>query len=163
MYSRNASTSPSIGFSYPVAIGHSYVGARHTADVATTRTPWDRIQEAMRDHGLKPTQKQCAAILGITQPSVWEWANGETAPSVENAIVLGRKLNVCVEWVLTGSGPKRPGPPMEPAAQALWDVWERIPAEERPLVVGYAEAKARPSHPSVTKRPKVAQTRRTGS
>lgn len=117
----------------------------------------------MREHGIKPTQKECAALLGITQPSVWEWASSNGSPSVENAIALGRKLNVCVEWILTEGGPKRPGPPMEPAAQALWDVWARIPAEDRPQVVGFAEAKARPSRPPVTKRPKEAPTRRTGS
>ena len=163
MYSRSASTPPSIGISYPVAIGQSYAAAGQTLEVVHGQTAWDRIRDAMREHGLKPTQKECAALLGITQPSVWEWASSSGSPSIENAITLGSKLNVCVEWVLTGKGPKRPGPPMEPTAQALWDLWTRIPEEDRPVVVGFAEAKARPSQPPVAKRPRSATSRRTGS
>lgn len=163
MYSRSASTPSSIGISYPVAIGLSYVASNQTLGVANAQTAWDRIRDAMREHGIKPTQKECAALLGITQPSVWEWANSHGSPSVENAITLGAKLNVCVEWILTGKGPKRPGPPMEAAAQALWDLWARIPEEDRPMVVGFAEAKARPSQPPVAKRPRSTTARRTGS
>lgn len=163
MYSRSASTPASIGISYPLAIGQSYVESEQTSRVANPETPWDRIREAMREHGTKPTQKECAALLGITQPSVWEWASSGGSPSVENAITLGNKLNVCVEWILTGRGPKRPGPPMEPAAEALWNVWARIPEEDRKAVVGYAEAKARPSQPPVAKRPSTMTARRTGS
>lgn len=117
----------------------------------------------MRETGIKPTQKECAALLGITQPSVWEWAAPGGSPSLENAIVLGRRLNVCVEWILTGRGPKRPGPPMEPAAEALWNTWGRIPEELRPQVVGFAEAKAYPFQPAPMKRTKSTQARRTGS
>jgi transcriptional regulator with XRE-family HTH domain len=111
------------------------------------KTPWDRIREAMHDKGLKGTQKECAALLGVAQPSISEWASGDSSPSMANSITLGKKLNVCVEWILTERGPKRPGPPMEPAAQSLWDLWGRIPREDHQRVVGFAEALARPSQP----------------
>lgn len=131
------------------------------------QTPWDRIAQAMRDQGIKDTQKECAKLLGITQPSVSEWASADTAPSLQNAITLARKLNVCVEWIQTGEGPKRPGPPMEPAAQALWDAWPRIPSEGRERIVGFAEALAeatlRPVEPPAAKRARSAPARRTGS
>ena len=126
-------------------------------------TPWDRIKIAMAEHGLKATQTECAKLLGIKQPSVWEWASNDGAPSVENSTTLGRELNVCVEWILTGRGPKHPGPPMEPAAQALWELWKRIPPEDRPLVVGYAEGKIRPSQPTSSRGAKLAPRRRSGS
>lgn len=111
----------------------------------TTRTPWDRIKEALIDAGYDGRQEDAARLVGIKQPSVSEWKNEGTAPSLENTITLASKLNVCVEWILTERGPKRPGAPMEPAAQALWDLWPRIPQEDRGQIVGFAEAKARPS------------------
>lgn len=114
------------------------------------KNPWDRIRQAMTEKGLKPTQVECAKLIGVTQPSVWEWANGRTAPSIENSITLAKKLNVCVEWILTGEGPKRPGPPMEPEAQAVWDAWDRVPEDAKKQVVGYVEALARPFQPART-------------
>jgi hypothetical protein len=161
MYSRSRSTPASIGFSYPSAIGSPYADAQQ--NLPMQRTPWDRIKEAMTNKGLKPTQTECAKLLDIKQPSVWEWANSNGSPSIDNAITLAKKLNVCVEWILTGGGPKRPGPPMEPAAQALWDVWGRIPPEDRPQVVGFAEAKARPSQAKPTPAPRSAPKRRIAS
>lgn len=147
----------SIGFSYLIATGLTYSGAGDTLPMG--RTPWIRIQEAMRDKGLNPTQAECAGLLGVRQPSVSEWASGETAPSIENARKLAKKLNVCVEWILTEQGPKRPGPPMEPEAQAVWDAWGRVPPDDRGRVVGFVEALARPFQPKPAKRTKLASAR----
>lgn len=119
-----------------------------------TRTPWDRIKEAMVNRGMKGTQTECAKLIGVKQPSVSEWAAQETSPSIENAIALAKALNVCVEWILTERGPKRAGPPMEPMAQRLWDLWHRIPPEDRALVLGYAEGKTRPSQSTSSRRAK---------
>ncbi len=113
----------------------------------------------MREHGLRPTQKDCASLIGVKQPSVWEWASQHGSPSMENSIKLGEKLGVCVEWILTGRGPKRPGPPMDPHAEALWGLWNRIPPEDRPLVVGYAEGKLRPTNLKRIGRPRLAPPR----
>lgn len=99
----------------------------------------------MADAGQSDTQQAVANLLKIKQPSVSDWKTTGASPSLENAITLGARLNVCVEWILTGRGPKRPGPPMDPAAQALWDAWGRILVDDRQKVVGYAEALVRPS------------------
>lgn len=147
----------SIGFSYSIATGLTYVASGDTSHMG--RTPWNRIQEAMRDKGLKPTQVECARLIGVKQPSVAEWASGETAPSMENSRILAKKLGVCVEWILTEQGPKHPGPPMEPEAQAVWDAWSRIPPDDRGRAAGFVEALARPSQPKPAKRTKLASAR----
>ena len=146
---------PSIGDSYALSTGFAYVPEQH--NLGMHRTPWDRIREAMLNQGLRGTQKECAALLGIKQPSVSEWASAESSPSIENAITLSRKLNVCVEWILTERGPKRPGAPLEPAAQAIWDAWPRVAPDDQQRAAGFIEALARPAHPTLArKKPKSA-------
>lgn len=135
---------PSIGDSYAACIGGPYADRAQNQAVAK-ETSFERIKQALLDAGKNGTQEEIAKLAGIKQPSVSEWKNEGTTPSLENAIAIGAKLNVCVEWIITGRGPKRPGPPMEPAAQALWDAWPRIPSEDRQQVVGFAQAKAGPT------------------
>lgn len=71
------------------------------------RTFWLRVQEAMRDKGLDPTQKAAGELIGISQPSVHKWTKGGQ-PKMEHAVALAAKLNVCVEWLYSERGPKRP-------------------------------------------------------
>jgi transcriptional regulator with XRE-family HTH domain len=138
--------SVSIGESYAQSTGGAYVDQPQTSAMPrTTRTPWERIREALVDSGRPGTQQAAASLLGIKQPSVSDWKRNGSAPSLDNAMTLAVKLNVCVEWLLTERGPKRPGPPMDRVSQALWDAWSRIPPEDRLLVLGFAEAKVTPS------------------
>lgn len=142
-----------IGISYALSTGVPYPAKRSMGDMER-RTPLDRAIEALRESGYTGTQKEIAALLGIKQPSVAEWKNG--GPKLQNAIVLARKLNVCVEWLLTERGPKRPGAPMDPVSQALWDAWGRISHEDRNRVVGFAQALTRPIRPARAPRSGVA-------
>lgn len=45
---------------------------------------------------------------GISHAIVSNYLRGEKMPSIATAIVIAERLNVCVEWLLTGRGPKRP-------------------------------------------------------
>lgn len=108
------------------------------------RTTWERIQEGLRDAGLPDTQKSVENHFGIKQGSISGWNRVGGGPSLPNARKIGSRLNLCVEWILTERGPKRPGPPMEPAAQTLWDLWGRISEGDRHEIVGFARAKAVP-------------------
>lgn len=101
-----------------------------------------RVQEAMRDQGLNDSQETIAAKFSVRQPSVSAWQSG--APELVRAIEIARELNICVEWLLTGRGPKRPGPPMEIKAQKFWDLWGRVPDDGRSELIGHAEAKIPP-------------------
>jgi hypothetical protein len=38
----------------------------------------------------------------------WNYWNGEKLPSMKQAILMAKRLNICVEWLLTGRGPKHP-------------------------------------------------------
>lgn len=109
---------------------------------------FERICEAMRDAKMKPTQKGIAALVGISQASVHGWKTG--CPSMDSALTLAKKLNVCVEWILTGKGPKRPGTPADPTSQKLWDLWAGIPAAGRSELVGYAASLVRPTQRKVS-------------
>jgi hypothetical protein len=93
----------------------------------------------MRDAGMKPTQTGAGKLIGITQPSVNEWVGG-AKPSMENAIDLATKLNVCVEWLLTERGPKRPVP-QDATAQGLWDLWPRLDDVTKGLLLGTAQGR----------------------
>lgn len=71
------------------------------------RSFWLRVQEAMRDKGLDPTQKVAGQLVGIKQPSVHKWTKGGQ-PKMEHVVILAQKLDVCVEWLYTERGLKRP-------------------------------------------------------
>ena len=135
-----------IGESYGLSTGRSYVAPRHTAEVSKKpeRTVWERVKEALQDAGYAGVQPEAAKLIGIKQGSVSDWNKPGMGPSLGNAITIAIKLNVCVEWVLTERGPKRPGPPMEASARKLWDAWGRIPGDDQKEIVGFALAKVRP-------------------
>lgn len=96
----------------------------------------------MRDKGLKPTQTAAAKLIGVSQPSVNDWNEIDGYPTMANAIELGRKLNVCVEWLFTERGPKRPIP-ADAAAQRLWDVWTQLDDVTKGELIGIALGRLR--------------------
>jgi len=55
------------------------------------------------------SQKELAKLLDCSQATVSDWINGEKLPSMDTALAISKKLNCCVEWLLTGNGPKYPG------------------------------------------------------
>jgi DNA-binding XRE family transcriptional regulator len=106
---------------------------------------WARIKEALRDQGLPPTQVQCAKLIGIEQPSVSDWNKPGKGPELENALALATKLNICVEWLYTERGPKRPGVPEDQYARGLWDIWPRLEEDLKRDLLGLARLKASPT------------------
>lgn len=67
----------------------------------------DRLREACEEAGLTVTQPALARAFGLSTTTVWHYLNGEMLPSMAKAIDIAGKLGVCVEWLLTGNGPKR--------------------------------------------------------
>ena len=53
-------------------------------------------------------QTPLAKWLGFSQPTVNDWLNGKGLPSLDTAIKLANKFDVCVEWLVTGKGAKYP-------------------------------------------------------
>lgn len=139
-YCLSLSTPPNIGDSYLKAIGLSYAGDCQTCGVVKTppkRTAWDRLKEAMTEAGKGKTQQDLADLVGITQPSVAEWNRADGGPSLPTAIDLAEKLNTCVEWILTGRGPKHPGPPLDALTDQLMEVWKTLSPDQRRDLVGH--------------------------
>lgn len=129
---------------------------------AEERGVLDRIYEALRDDNKPATQSQIAGMLKIKQPSVSEWK--KTLPSLRHALALARLLNVCVEWLYTERGPKRPGAPLEWSAQALWDLWPRLPDAIKHQLVGHAQMSLNEGSPKKGDSvPASARSRRSSS
>lgn len=67
----------------------------------------ERLREACEDAGLAVTQPALARAFGLSTTTIWHYLNGEKLPSMARAVEIAGKLGVCVEWLLTGNGPKR--------------------------------------------------------
>lgn len=101
------------------------------------RTFWLRVQEAMRDQKMKPTQKAAGALIGIAQSSVNKWTKGGQ-PSIEHCVALANKLHVCVEWLYTERGPKRP---LDTEASYLLNAFASLPTDRlRDKALAYVDA-----------------------
>ena len=104
----------------------------------TTQTVGDRVREALRDAQLPATQEQAAKIAGVSQPSVSDWNRPNTFPRMAVAVEIASKLNVCVEWLLTGRGPKRIGEAADAELAKILLIWDKLLPETRRKVAGYA-------------------------
>ena len=65
----------------------------------------DQVWKECEDAPKKQTP--LAKWLGFAQPTINDWLNGKILPSLDTAIKLASKFDVCVEWLITGNGPKR--------------------------------------------------------
>lgn len=75
-----------------------------------------RFQSALEEAGAPDTLERLGPWLGVSVGCAWNWRTGEKLPGMRNSLVLAKRLGVCVEWMLTGRGPKRPA---EAPAEAL--------------------------------------------
>lgn len=135
-------TPPNIGHSDIESIGRTYVSLLHDPFMRQKdqRTVWERVKEALREAGLPPTQVHAAKLIGGEQGSISDWNKPNRGPTIENTRIIALATNTCVEWLLTGEGPKHPGPPMEPAATALWSLWARLPEITKGEILGIAKS-----------------------
>ena len=107
------------------------------------RTVWSRVKEALNDAGIPDTQVYAAKLIGgKKQGSISDWNKPNRGMRLEHARIIGKKTNTCVEWLLTGEGPKHPGPPEERIANDLWSLWGRLPEDRKGELLGLAKAYA---------------------
>jgi hypothetical protein len=144
-----------IGDSDIVSIGQTYTSLLQTRQMEkkpAIRTFWDRVKEALGDAAkakrthngvrIKPTQVFAAKIAEVKQPTVSDWNKPGKGPELENGLKLAFALDVCVEWLYTERGPKRPGIPLDTYAQQLWELWPHLQEGERGKLLGIALSKA---------------------
>lgn len=67
----------------------------------------ERLQKLIEDKKRGITQTEAAKWLGVSQPTINSWLQGEAMPGMPKAIQVCKKLDCCVEYLLTGNGPKR--------------------------------------------------------
>lgn len=160
-----SSHSVNIGDSDSFAIGQTYIGLPQTRQMEkkpAIGTFWDRVKEALGDAArakkthngvrIKPTQVFAAKIAEVKQPTVSDWNKPGKAPELDNALKLALALDVCIEWLYTGRGPKRPGIPLDRYAQQLWELWPQLTDGERGKLLGIALGSV-PSADPVAPRP----------
>lgn len=83
-------------------------------------------------------QQEVAKIFRVGQSSVTKWKTGKDTPKLPRAITMAMEHGVCVEWLLTGRGPKFPGGTADSEMARLLDFWDRLTPETKRNIVGYA-------------------------
>ena len=108
------------------------------------RTFWGRLKEALKEAKKPTTQTFAAGFAQVTQPSVSLWNKPNAGPELATGVSLANRLNVCVEWLYTGRGPKHPGVPGDPHAEVLQGLWPQLSEETKRDLIGMARLKAMP-------------------
>lgn len=107
--------SASITSGYHTSITDGFGDVCQASDMPTDpKTPYERIQARMREkwpkkwpEGKKIPQRAVAELMGVSQPSAHKWMHGGEM-DMETAKHCALKIDVCVEWLLTGRGDKFP-------------------------------------------------------
>lgn len=106
-----------------------------------TKSFFDRVLDAAHEKlGGKVTQVRIANLIGVKQPSVYEWRTG--APKIENGVEIANKLGVCVQWLYTGDGPRHPWDTIAPEdlrLRELLTLWNRLEDPDRKALLGVAK------------------------
>lgn len=106
----------------------------------STWTMWERVKEALLANDMRGLQSEAAEIAARGQGTVAEWNTPHGRASIDATVRLGKALDYCVEWLLTGRGPRRPTLEFvdDAAAHELLRVWQLLPEEERLNLLIYA-------------------------
>lgn len=104
---------------------------------------WRRLVEAWEPRGLPTSQTGVAEALGVYQSAVQQWVRGTSLPKLDRCVDIAERGRVCVEWLITGRGPKFPD-------SARGDVWlEQVckvlrdfPESQRSSVLDYLQWQA---------------------
>jgi hypothetical protein len=108
--------------------------------MAKERSFLDRATEALQEKFPrdKPTQSKLAALAGVKQPSVNDWKEG--SPAVDTGVRLALALDVCVEWLYTERGPKRPPKATPDDLGPLSPIWGTLSDRQKARLAKLADA-----------------------
>jgi hypothetical protein len=111
----------------------------HASWMAKDRCFLDRALEALREKFPrdKPTQAKLAALAGVKQPSVNDWRDG--SPAIDTGVRLAQALDVCVEWLYTERGPKRPARRTPDELGPLSPIWPQLDEKQKAQLARYAD------------------------
>jgi hypothetical protein len=88
------------------------------------------VVEVLTEQRFPTNQRWVAKKLNLSQPAVALWNKPGGYPTLDNALELAKLLNVCVEWILTERGPKRPVPG-DSWAEQMWAMWPHLTEGDR--------------------------------
>ncbi|MGL5936157.1 MAG: hypothetical protein ACRCZI_11125 [Cetobacterium sp.] len=101
------------------------------------------VMKARKDVGTRERRGWLAAKFGVKYPSARKWLEGHSIPEMTTAIQMAVTLDIGVEWLLTGRGPRSVvsrGPDYDEALRLL----ERVPRPRLPEAVQHLRILARP-------------------
>jgi transcriptional regulator with XRE-family HTH domain len=108
---------------------------------AKTSALWERLIRARLD--LKPAksinQEDIAKEIGVGQTAVSGWKTGRIEPSVKSAKALCLKADLCVEFLYSGRGPRRPWGDITTPLGKLVELWEHLTDADQVQLLAYAE------------------------
>ncbi|MBX2809858.1 MAG: helix-turn-helix domain-containing protein [Cellvibrionaceae bacterium] len=61
-----------------------------------------RFNQAVKQTGVRHTQKSLAKLLGVSTTSIWHYRNGSRLPRVDNGLEMAKKLGVSGVWLIEG-------------------------------------------------------------
>ena len=76
---------------------------------------------------LPETNNELGKIFGKSGPMITYYRQGQKLPAMETAQVIAKRCGVCVEWLLTGRGPKYPEITNKQVTQAANIVLQALP------------------------------------
>lgn len=85
---------------------HSYILARHTIAMSNRDAFADRLMALLDEKLPGATQVQRSKSLGISQAMLSQILAGDRLVSMDKAITFATVLDVRLEWLMTGRGPK---------------------------------------------------------
>ena len=65
----------------------------------------DSISDRLRELQAGMSARKFASLLGMKTTTLWEYLHGREPPA-STVVLICRKMNVRVWWLLTGEGPK---------------------------------------------------------
>lgn len=117
-----------------------------------------RLNQALDDAPLTPPvpqkgrgrQRHVAKLFKVDQKAARKWLEGDGYPKMETVIVIAKKLQVAVEWLLTGRGEKRVM--VEESSSQMGhviDMWLKMRPETQDQWLTYGEYLLKPQGPQM--------------
>lgn len=105
-----------------------------------------RLNEAIDSSGLRVPlkgrgrQQAVGDLFGVSQKGARKWLEAEGFPTLEKAVEIARRLDVSIEWLLTGRGEKRIMHQQgNTQAAAVLEMWHSLPPHLREQWYRYGE------------------------
>lgn len=119
-----------------------------------------RLNQALDEAQLTPPvpqkhrgrQRHVAKLFKVDQKAARKWLEGDGYPKMETVILIAKKLQVAVEWLLTGRGEKRVMDNTENQMGHLIDMWLKMRPEIQDHWLTYGEFLLKPQDPLIVEK-----------